>query len=121
VLYNNLRELIDFIDIIAMDFKLPSSTTLKGFWREHREFLKISLAKNVFVKAVMGKKTGTDDLLKAIKIIKEIKPDLFFILQPQNPFEDVLENKLKFFQNICEDNKINAKIIPQLHKKLGIK
>ena len=41
-LFGNLREVINFIDIIAMDIKLPSSTGKWDFWNEHAEFLKIA-------------------------------------------------------------------------------
>lgn len=44
ILHNELEDLLPHIDIIAMDFKLPSSTGRKAFWREHEEFLKIALS-----------------------------------------------------------------------------
>ena len=120
-LYKNLEEIIDFIDIIAMDFKLPSSTGLGNFWLRHREFLKVALQKEVFVKAVIGKNTDLEDILESIVIIKEIKPDLYFILQPENPHEEILEDKLKDFHSVCSEQGINVKVMPQLHKKLGIR
>src|SRR5271167_2801032 len=52
-----LKEIIKDIDIIAMDIKLPSSTKQKAFWVEHKEFLKIALQKEVFVKAVVSLST----------------------------------------------------------------
>jgi len=48
-LYQNLTRVIDNIDIIAMDFKLSSSTGMKDFWFEHREFLKVAKTREVFV------------------------------------------------------------------------
>src|SRR5262249_16392481 len=36
-----LKKVIDGVDIIAMDIKLPSSTKEKPFWKEHEDFLKI--------------------------------------------------------------------------------
>jgi 7-carboxy-7-deazaguanine synthase len=121
VLCNELREVIEYCDIISMDFKLPSSTLEREFWNEHREFLEIAKAKEVFVKTVIGKYTEVKDIIKSIEIIKEIKPDISFVLQPENPFEDILEKKLSSFLKLCQEQAVNVKIIPQLHKALGIK
>ncbi|MFH0828068.1 MAG: 7-carboxy-7-deazaguanine synthase QueE, partial [Candidatus Omnitrophota bacterium] len=35
-----LEEVIDNVDIVAMDFKFPSSTGAGSFWRQHEEFLR---------------------------------------------------------------------------------
>ena len=43
-----LKAIIKDVDIIAMDLKLPSSTKQKSFWHEHKDFLKIAKAKDVF-------------------------------------------------------------------------
>ncbi|MCK5393540.1 MAG: hypothetical protein KAI91_04320, partial [Candidatus Omnitrophica bacterium] len=75
----------------------------------------------VFVKAVIGLNTSEEDLIECIKIIKKLKPDLFFVLQPQNPYENQLKPKMEIFEKICQQHKINVKIMFQLHKKLGIR
>ena len=121
VLYQNLGEIIDFIDIISMDFKLPTSTNDRVLWEEHTEFLKIALKKEVFIKAVIGLNTSEEDLIKCLNIVKKIKPDLVFVLQPQNPHENQLKSKLEIFEKICKQHKINVKILFQMHKKLGIR
>lgn len=121
ILYRSLEKVIDYIDIIAMDFKLPSSTAGNNFWQMHREFLKIALKKEVFVKAVVSSTTELSDIVESIKIIKELKPDLCFVLQPQNPFECLLRGRLKEFESVCLRENIDVKVIAQLHKELGVK
>ncbi len=117
----NLMKIIDCLDIISMDFKLPSSTGLKPFWKEHYDFLKIAVNKNVFIKAVVGPQTICDDINQAIKIIKQVDKKLLLVLQPQNPFELSLNQKLLILKNICTKHSINVKITHQMHKTLGIK
>ena len=117
----NLNKIVDYIDIVAMDFKLPSSTTLKDFWAKHREFLRIAHNKDVFIKAVIGNGTRIEDVRIGTAIIKEVRKDIPFILQPQNPFEDELKEKLRYFEKVCKQRSIKVKVIPQLHKKLGLK
>jgi organic radical activating enzyme len=121
IMYENLKEIIGFTDIIAMDFKLPSSTNLISFWHEHENFLKIASAKEVFVKAVIGKDTQVDDIFESIRIIKRVNPDVPFVLQPQNPFEEALREKLIFFSDICQKEHIDVRTMCQLHKILGVK
>ena len=120
---NNLNEVIEHIDIVAMDFKLPSSTQAGDFWNEHHQFLEIALehGKEVFIKAVVGKNTDIEDILKSMEIIRSLKADVPFILQPQNPFEDILQSQLEFFEGICREQGVQVKVIPQMHKKIGIK
>ncbi len=121
ILYNNLKEVINCIDVVAMDFKFPSSTGLCELWKEHREFLRIASQKEVFIKTVIGKNTTNEDVFESIRILKELKADIPFILQPENPYESFLQPKLKYFENIYKDKNINVKILPQLHKVLGVK
>jgi organic radical activating enzyme len=120
-LFNNLRRIISYLDIIAMDFKLPSSTTQKQLWFEHREFLKSALAKEVFIKLVIGKDTLKDDIASSIKLIKEIEPNLEVVLQPENLYERELTDKLEIFLRTFKVNGIKARVTPQLHKQLGIR
>lgn len=121
IMYENLKEVISLVDIVAMDFKLPSSTKLIGFWQEHERFLKISKAKEVFIKAVIGKDTQAEDIVESIRIIKRAKPDVPFVLQPQNPFEDMLEDKLILFSDMCQKEGVDVRTTCQLHKILGVR
>ena len=122
VLADELSEVIEYVDIIAMDFKLPSSTGCGEYWDEHRQFLKIASGKEVFVKAVISGSTVESDLNKAIKIIRETDGGAALVLQPDSN-EDSLElnKKLEAFKLICEYNKVNSRTIPQFHKFLGVK
>ncbi len=121
VLYRYLEEIIDYTDIISMDFKLPSSTGQRSFWGEHRKFLELALKKDVFVKAVISKITDLKDLFKAIKLIEELKPGLPFILQPQNPYEEELKEKIAGFLKLAREHLPDVRSISQMHKALGVR
>ena len=94
-LCQNLKKIIDYVDIIAMDFKLPSSAGMKSHWQEHKQFLTIAKKKEIFVKAVVNHGTLIEDIFSSINIIKEVNPETMFILQPENPFEGLLVPKLE--------------------------
>jgi len=120
-LYQNLPQIIDNLDIIAMDFKLSSSTGMADFCFEHREFLKVIQGKEIFVKAVIGKTTLIEDLRIALAIIKEVDKNIPLVLQPEHPYEQELQNKLDYFKKVSQDSNINVRVIPQLHKVLGVR
>jgi organic radical activating enzyme len=118
---DNLKEIIDCVDMISMDFKLPSSGGGRSFWDEHQEFLKVALGKEVFVKAVVGPNTQITDISRAVEILNTLNAKIPFVLQPQNPYEDILGPKLLFFQSFCRMHGVDVRVIAQIHKKLGIK
>ena len=57
-LVKQLAQVIDEIDIISMDMKLPSDIG-KAYWQEHEEFLKLASKKDVYVKIVITDKGVT--------------------------------------------------------------
>ncbi|MFH1771871.1 MAG: 7-carboxy-7-deazaguanine synthase QueE [Candidatus Omnitrophota bacterium] len=120
-LYGNLEKIIESVDIIAMDFKLESSTLERNFSDEHKKFLETALKKEVFVKAVIGRKTNADDIARALKIVNSLSKETWFIFQPENPFEELLTKKIIFLENSLKSIHKNIVTIPQMHKKLGIR
>ncbi len=120
----SLESIIDFVDIVAMDIKLPSSTGMHDFWKEHSEFLKIAMKKIVFVKAVITDKTTYEDFYKAVILVRKADPHIAFILQPVSPqfgVNAVDSEVLNKFKNIASEYIHKVKIIPQMHKVFGIK
>lgn len=114
---DSLKEVIDYVDIVAMDIKMPSSTGLINFWEPHRKFLKIASGKDVFLKAVICQSTQKEDLRDALDLIKEANRALVLVLQP-NSFEDEarLRGKIEYFRDLTLKEDITACIIPQMHK-----
>ncbi len=117
----NLSEVIDYTDIIAMDFKLPSSTGLEPFWNQHQEFLGIAQGKETFIKAVIGTTTIVEDIYRTIEIIRDVAEKTTLVLQPQNPLEIMIKAKLEGFEQLCRQEGLEVKVIPQMHKRSGLK
>ncbi len=117
-----LEEVIEYVDIISMDFKLPSSAGTPDFWEQHRKFLKIASQKDVFVKAVICENTTEQDLIRVVNLIKEIAENTVLVLQPDS-FQDYLklEPKVEKFKAYCLENNVVTCVIPQLHKLVGLK
>ncbi len=117
-----LEEVINYVDIVAMDFKLPSSTGLADLWTAHRKFLKISSRKETFIKAVICDSTQAKDMLEAIKIIKDVNRSALLVLQPDGQDDhNRLKQKMDNFKEMCFKENVTACVIPQMHKIIGVK
>jgi len=124
-LYQELAEVLEYLDIIAMDIKLPSSTALKDYWKEHERFLQLALKKDVFIKTVVSNSTQKEDLYQAIRLVLLFSKDIPFVIQPeydalinsQNGFQKKIDN----FKSLAEYYLRNVKIIGQLHKFKGVR
>ncbi len=121
-LFFELEEIIDSIDIVAMDLKFPSSSGMGNLWQMHRKFLKVAVKKEVFLKAIICLATQEEDLLEALGLIREISPSSVLVLQP-NSYENqsVLNEKLSRFKEIANQHRVTACVIPQIHKIAGLR
>ncbi len=121
-LKHELLEVLNFIDIISMDLKLPSSTGIRAFWQEHSLFLKEAVRKEVFVKAVITPETLLSDVEKAVSIVKAIGENIPFIIQPVSYNGNVEKiDRLPVFFDSAKRRLNNVRVIPQFHKILGVK
>ncbi|MFA4933952.1 MAG: 7-carboxy-7-deazaguanine synthase QueE [Candidatus Omnitrophota bacterium] len=121
-LFFELEEVIDRIDIVAMDLKLPSSSGMGNLWNLHKKFLKIAVKKEVFLKAIICQATVEEDLREALGLIRDVSPSSVLVLQP-NSYENqiVLYEKLSNFKEIASQQKVTACVIPQIHRMVGLR
>lgn len=117
-----LAEIIQDVDIVSMDIKLPSSTGAKAYWNEHAEFIKQAQDKELFLKAVICQSTSERDITEMIHFLTALKVSLTLILQP-NSFEycETLAQKNDEIAERCRKAHIITCVIPQMHKVIGVK
>ena len=122
ILFQELKEVIRFVDIVAMDIKIPSTTGQKSFWKEHEQFLRVARAKDVFVKVVVGPKTRLSEIVRAAKLASGVNRDIVFILQPQyskgNP--EILQRCLAAQRQVAGFLS-DVRLVPQMHKFLRVR
>jgi len=122
-LVNELKDVIEYIDIVSMDIKLSCSTKQVNKFEENEEFIKIAKDNNkeIFAKIILDNNYDKNEILKAIEILK--KYDVTLIIQPMDCRDK--NNELKK-QDIIElfdfvtDNYDNSRLIPQVHKFLNL-
>ena len=117
-----LRQTIQDIDIVSMDFKLPSDLAGQNFWREHAEFLQVASQREVFVKIVLSNDTKQDEMKQAIQLIADVNTSIPLILQPVTPINGVLPihpDHVLRWQDFALTKLRDVRVIPQTHKIMG--
>jgi organic radical activating enzyme len=84
VMEEALRDLIDFVDVIAMDIKLKSVGGEENQFDKNQAFLALADQhdKNVFVKIVVGERTDEDEFKSAVAVINKVNGCIPLVLQP---------------------------------------
>ncbi len=120
-----LREVIKWCDIIAMDLKPPSSTGDKNFDKEHEEFLKIALEKDVFTKVVVTPSTNLEEIRACVRLVKNVNARLPFIFQPLSDAFGINTESLKLIETSyfaeAKQHLFDVRVIPQMHKIWGVR
>ena len=122
ILYKELEDILDYLDIIAMDLKLPSSTGLHELWEEQRLFLKIASKREVFVKTVICSYTKEEDFIKGLRLMRETAQEAVLVLQLNSNEEKIyLHDKLETFKAFCRKERVTYCVLEQIHKVIGVK
>ncbi len=124
-LYARLDLLLPWLDIAAMDLKLPSVTGNEASWENHRFFLARCVEEEVevFAKAIVSADTAEQDLLEACRVLADVAPATPLILQPMTPFREARNApqpaQLLAWQALCLRHLTDVRVIPQAHKMMG--
>lgn len=113
----NLEKIIDLIDFVSMDIKMPYINN-NNFLKSQENFLRISEMKGHQVKIVVSKGDSKETFLTAISIIKNRETPL--IIQPNSSNTPDI-HFLMDLQKAASTYLKNVMIIPQIHTFLGIK
>ncbi len=117
-----LTAIIDFIDIIAMDIKVPSTSGLPPLWTRHRQFLQVASRKNVFVKVVVAETTPEEEVEAAASLVASVAEDIPLILQPVSAPAGLRAVNTAHLLRLCRRARAylsDVRVIPQVHKVLG--
>jgi organic radical activating enzyme len=120
-LAGELSEVVEFLDIVAMDIKMASSSGMGNLLGMHQRFLKAAGDKEIFLKIVVCLSSQESELIEAIRMLKETNRTAILVLQP-NSYEDagLISEKTKKFKEICFKEAVTVCVIPQMHKLIGV-
>lgn len=120
ILYEQLKQIIKYVDIISMDIKLPSSTKGKDLFGSHEKFIKTAKEKELFIKIVFDENITEIEINQCCKLAEKYSVEI--ILQPKMNGEkleletDFINKTFYKFVNMYP----KTRLIPQMHKFLNI-
>lgn len=121
-LNTNLEKIIDYLDIISADIKLPSTSGIENSFAVHDEFFKVAKKydKELFAKIVFDENILDDEIYHCLKLAEKYNFPL--ILQPKMTDNKMTLSKDKMFEIFNKFLAVqpNTRIIPQVHKFLGV-
>lgn len=118
---DNLLDVLDWIDIVSADIKLPSATGMQFDKENLKRFFALSSDKELFAKIVFDENITNDEIDFAVEVAQS--NDCEIILQPMMVGNN-MSVSAEFAENIL--NKFAAKfkktrLIPQVHKFLNVR
>ena len=119
-----LLKVVDYVDIISADIKLPSATGINGTFELHNEFFKVARLNqdvDLFAKVVLDETITEEEIIATSNLVKRY--DIPLIIQPKTNIDGTLPlmNSLEeTFDKFLKRHK-NTRLIPQVHKFLDIR
>jgi len=139
-----LSNILPFIDVVAMDIKLPSSVR-KPLWKQHRAFLSRlentpfvegehagqKGHKSVFVKVVIDGSSRLDEVDRAVTLVASTSRKIPLVLQPESSLlldesaggdnTRKLKEALADYYTVAAAKLDNVRVMPQVHRLLNIR
>lgn len=121
-LYKNLEKIIDKIDIVSMDIKLPSTSGNEDLFEVHKCFIDVAKKANkeIYIKVVFDENITEEEIKTCTNLAKE--NDILLVLQPKMD-GDVLNLKAETIHSTFykfTERYHNVRLIPQVHKFLNL-
>jgi len=115
-----MRSALPHADVVAMDIKLESAGGSSVSPQTHLEFLRAASLTEVFVKAVVGAHTATDEIGWWAGLIAEIDHKIPLVLQPVTGAGRPTSQMLFAMQDTALKSLDDVRVIPQCHKLIGV-
>lgn len=122
-----LGAVLDAIDVIAMDVKLPSAA---GFecWDAHAAFFDAARpiaadSSRLFVKAIIAQSTTEQEIQRVGGLLASVTPHIPLVLQPVTKVEHgpgpPSPSVVLRLQTVAKEFLTSVRVIPQMHKLMG--
>jgi organic radical activating enzyme len=126
VLWREFSRIRRYCDLVSMDLKLASVTKQKDLLEDHRRFLALARAKDLYIKMVVSKHVDLQEFCRHLHMVARVAPRTTVFLQPVSRGKGVYPDPL-LMKYLGKLQQIGARILPdvrvgiQLHKILNIR
>ncbi len=126
ILWKALAEVIQDIDLVAMDMKPASVTGEKNFDDDHRRFLEIAKQKETFIKIIISRELVVREFEEQLEIVRNVAPNTPVVLVPisgaiEGHEDPELMSFLQQLQALGMKKIPSVRIVPRFHKILNIR
>lgn len=118
-----LAQVVEHLDIVSLDAKLPSATGEPDNFETLIECLKIARRANTFVKAVVASATPTDEVKSVAAAMAAVDRSVPLVLQPVTPvgaLQPPTARRLLETHAAAARELDDVRVIPQCHRALGL-
>ncbi|NOZ23818.1 MAG: 7-carboxy-7-deazaguanine synthase QueE [Planctomycetes bacterium] len=119
---DKLSQVIDHIDIVSMDIKIPSTCGVKPDMEAHRRFLLAADRKHVFVKVAVNAQTPAHEVAEVAALTASVDRAIPLVIQPatvEDAADRIAPAALMRLQAAAKEKLETVRAIPQTHKMLG--
>ena len=126
IMPDRLARVLPWVDIVSLDLKCPSNTGERARWDEHDACLRAAVAagRDVYVKMPVDEETAAEEVVHGARLVADVDPRVPLFLTPLTlPLEPTLTigaGGLERFHALASRHHPDVRILPQLHKVLGI-
>ena len=116
---------IEHVAVVSADIKLPSAGGERPMWEEHRRFLAACAGSEVYVKMPVDRSTGTAEVRRAARLVRDTAGDIDLFVQPVcDPRDDswrIEPHELERLVDAARGELPGARMLPQVHKLAGVR
>ncbi len=113
-------ELLSHIDMMAIDFKLSSSTGEDACWEAHADFIDKVVNTPFFIKLVVTGESTVREIRQATQLVSDHAADIPIIIQPATGERPISGDHVLELQDAARELASDVRVIPQCHKFLGV-
>lgn len=126
ILPARLARVLAHVAIVSLDFKCPSNTGERGRWDEHEACLAaaVGAGREVYVKMPVDAATAADEVEQGARIVARVdrRVPLFLtpLTEPTTTRLTIGAHELERLHAVASRHVDDVRVLPQLHKVLGI-
>jgi len=119
--WKELRRVVNVVDLISMDYKLPSTSGLHGTGPEHERFLETLKGYRFSVKLIVDQRTPHREAIEAARAVSAVDREAPLFLQPVTREGRIWGGAylLDLWRAVREVHR-DVRVLPQIHKSLSL-